>query len=574
VFYQNFSDNASTSALCPDYSGNGNNWTTNNISLTAGATFDSMIDVPTPYDDGGNGRGNYATFNAVHRNALGNDLRNGNLEGYSITSATSPFSRTYPSTIQLPVGKWYCEVVVGSIGNTFALGIATSFDTNGLRSNFYQYNAWDQTYDVNASSTSYGVRASAGQVIGMAVDLDAGTLEWFVNGSSQGQKTGVAAGDYFVFLHLGFNSPAQFGNINFGQRPFAYTPPTGFKALNTQNLPEPTIVDGGEYFNTVLYTGNGSTQSITGVGFQPDWVWIKTRSNALSHCITDSVRGTNLQLASNSTGADQSTTDGITSFNSDGFSLGAGTQQYSSNTNTLTYVAWNWKANGAGVTNTAGSITSTVSANPTAGFSIVTYTGTGSNATVGHGLGVTPAMIIVKQRNDSRFWFVNHASITATQNLYLNTTDSTQSDSVFTSRSSTTFGIGSGVGTNGSGGTYVAYCFSEVAGYSRFGSYTGNGSADGPFVWCGFRPKFVMVKSSTLATSWYQFDSARETYNEVKFPLFPDTAAAETSNVYGLDFTATGFKLRAPTGYGLNNSGATYIFAAFAESPFKHALAR
>jgi hypothetical protein len=366
---------------------------------------------------------------------------------------------------------------------------------------------------------------------------------------------------------------------NFGQRPFAYTPPTGFKALNTQNLPESTVVDGGEYFNTVLYTGNGSTQSITGVGFQPDWVWIKTRSNALSHCITDSVRGTNLQLASNSTGADQSTTDGITSFNSDGFSLGAGTQQYSSNTNTLTYVAWNWKANGAGVTNTAGSITSTVSANTTAGFSVVTYTGTGADLTFGHGLNVKPAMVIVKPRSFADNWVVWNKNLPTptTAYLYLNISSAANNFAGFwnsTEPTSTVVSIGANSNTNTNGGTFVAYCFSEVAGYSAFGSYTGNGSADGPFVFCGFSPAFVMIKRTDAVEPWNIYDNRRLGYNPASKGLYPNASDAENdaSGRYK-DLVSNGFKIRGTSGEQ-NASGGAYIFMAFAENPFRNALAR
>ena len=282
------------------------------------------------------------------------------------------------------------------------------------------------------------------------------------------------------------------------------------------------IIKGNQYMDATLYTGNGGTQSIVNAGgFSPDLVWIKNRSNALSHCITDAVRGTNLQLASNSTGGDQSTTDGVTSFNSNGFSLGAGTQQYSSNTNSQTYVGWQWRASdSAPVTNTNGSITSTVSANTTSGFSVVTYTGTGaSSATIGHGLSAVPKMIIVKSRSNAIKWGVYHVSLGNTKMAYLNETSVPGTSSVYwndTTPSSSVFTIGNGdeVGINGA--TYVAYCWSEVPGFSKFGSYTGNGSSDGPFVYCGFEPKFLMTKNSDNAVQgWTMQNPANLGYNVV-----------------------------------------------------------
>jgi hypothetical protein len=314
---------------------------------------------------------------------------------------------------------------------------------------------------------------------------------------------------------------------------------------------------------------------------QPDWVWIKNRSNAFSHCITDSVRGTNLQLASNSTGSDQSTTDGITSFNSNGFSLGAGTQQYSSNTNSQTYVAWQWDAGTSTVTNTSGTISSQVRANTSAGFSVVTYTGTGSASdTVGHGLGLAPAMVITKRRNGSGNWMVKHQSLASSHNLLLeetlastNVTTSFSSGGIANLSSSTTFGFLNGTaGTpnnaNTSGATYVAYCFSEVAGYSRFGSFTGNGSSDNAFIYTGFRPRYVLIKQTNDASNWFVHDTARSTYNVADKLLRANLSDAELTPSTIIDIVSNGIKIRDS---GFNGN---YVYACFAENPFKYSLAR
>lgn len=336
----------------------------------------------------------------------------------------------------------------------------------------------------------------------------------------------------------------------------------------------PTINRGDDYFQAVTYTGNGSTNTITGLRFQPDFVWVKGRSGATDHALYDAVRGTTKDLVSNSTAAETTQSTGLTSFNSDGFTLGALSKV---NTNAATYVAWCWKANGAGSSNTSGSITSTVSVNTTSGFSIVTYTGTGANATVGHGLGVAPRMIIVKNRASVTDWAVYHASVGNTGALRLNLTAVTETDSRYwnnTTPTSTVFSVGSSITVNGSSNTQVAYCWAAISGYSAFGSYTGNGSADGPFVYLGFRPKFVLIKYSSGVENWAIWDTSRNTYNVMDTILRPDSTAADTSaSTQNIDFVSNGFKIRGTDGK-LNTSSGTYIYAAFAENPFKNANAR
>jgi hypothetical protein len=337
------------------------------------------------------------------------------------------------------------------------------------------------------------------------------------------------------------------------------------------------IINGSKVMQAVLYTGTGATQTIA-VGFQPDLVWVKSRSAATSHKLTDSVRGATKALISNSTGAETTDTNGITAFTSNGFTLGSDSVY---NTNGATYVAWCWQAGqGSTSSNTNGTITSTVSVNASAGFSVVTYTGTGTNgATVGHGLGVTPSMMVFKRRNTTSDWATYHSSIGNTGVVFLNLTSATTTTANAwnnTSPTSSVFSLGVGTDVNGSGSTYVAYCWTPIAGFSAFGSYTGNGSTDGPFVYTGFRPKFVMVKCSSSDLSggahWVIEDSSRSTYNAADAILYANLSNAEGSGE-PVDFLSNGFKIRN-TVARWNSSGATFIYMAFAESPFRNSLAR
>jgi len=337
----------------------------------------------------------------------------------------------------------------------------------------------------------------------------------------------------------------------------------------------PTIKKPNQHFDAVLWTGTGSTQSITNAGgFQPDFVWGKRRNGIASNILIDSIVGGNppeRYLSSDTTSATTANADVITALNSNGFTVGA---SGALNGSTNTYVGWQWKAGGASTVNTSGTISSNVSVNATAGFSVVTYTGAGTAATVGHGLGVAPKIVIVKQRNSTSDWTVYTTAIDGSLDfLYLNLTLA-KGDSGLSLPTSTVFSLGTSTDTNGSGSTYVAYCWAEVEGYSKFGSYTGNGSADGPFVYLGFRPSFVIVKQSSAAgRNWIMFDNKRDTKNEVLNSLEPSNSDAEYPNTTGLDFLSNGFKIRS-TGPSLNTSTATYIYMAFAESPFKFSNAR
>jgi len=578
-FYLKFTDVATTSGsnagLGKDFSGNGNYWNTNNISITSGSTYDSMTDVPTLTSATAS---NFATLNAVSSQPS---------TAWSLSSGNLNLSQGYqgsPSTIAMSSGKWYWEVtgLTNTASNNLRVGIAPqgysvgnstpgdltgsyAYSSNGYRGNSGTYVAYGSTYTDN-------------DVIGVALDLDGGTLTFYKNGTSQGQAYSGISGTFFALTGSG-SSTTMTLTCNFGQRPFAYTPPTGYVALNTYNLPTPTIgatasSQANKYFDATTYTGNGSSgKAVTNAGsFSPDFVWIKDRTSANYHGLFDRLRGAGYALYSNGTFTESAfNAQTLQSLDASGFTVGTNGDF---NTNNNAYVGWQWKANGTGVTNTAGSITSTVSANTTSGFSIVTYTGNGSSGTVGHGLGVAPKMIIVKNRSTTADWPVYFSGITsATEVMRLNSTTAKltgRSEWNSTLPTSTVFSVGNDSAVNTNGNNYVAYCFSEVAGFSRFGSYTGNGSSDGPFVFTGFKPRFVLFKISSGVNNWQIYDTARNTYNAVVNSLYPDLSNAEATDS-GLDVLSNGFKLR---GGSVNASGQTFIYAAFAENPFKYSLAR
>jgi hypothetical protein len=327
-----------------------------------------------------------------------------------------------------------------------------------------------------------------------------------------------------------------------------------------------TINKSTDYFNTKLYSGNGSaTQAITGVGHQPDLVWIKSRSNTESHILSDVVRGSTKRLRADTTNAeDDIGLNGIQSFDTDGFTAGDGDGM---NASGQTYASWNWKANGAGSANTDGSINTTyTSANTTAGFSISTYTGTGSSATIGHGLGASPDVVIIKKTSHAEDWNFQTSALGYGNYLVLNSTGASASagGGLVSAVSSTTVTVDSNSYVNSSGATYVMYCFTEKPGYSKFGSYTGNGSTNGTFVYTGFKPAFLIAKRTNAASSWGMWDSKRDPINQMSKALFPDLSNAEGTDYY-VDFLSNGFKWRL-SGSGENASGNTYIFMAFGQS--------
>ena len=574
-FYLNFSDNSNTtsSTLGDDDSANTNDWTPNNFSVATTFAGDSMPDTPTnnlcTINPIYNGHNNISTFTQglLHVNTAN-------------VAATSLASIAIPQT-----GKWFCEVKMTDLNSegssTGWIGVQTSqvvASPGQPRTAYYGYTG--NKYVRNDSSdtnSAYGDSYGLNDVIGVAVNMDDDEITFYKNGTSQGTiSSWKAAGvDYFFMVGDGGSAGSTEYELNFGQKDFLYTKPTGYEILSVNNLPEPTIKKGTDNFDTVLYTGTGSSRSITSLDFSPDFVWFKERGGTSNGMVFDTVRGTEASLWTSGTWAEDSYSgEGISAFLSNGWTIGTSNN---ANTNNDSYVAWNWKGGSSNVSNSDGNITSTVNVNATAGFSIVGWTGNGTDGqTVGHGLGVTPDCIIIKKRannsgGNTGYWIVQHAGLSngpiATSSvftlsgytngtLYLNDT-ATQSSYVFDNQ------------VNGNTDTFIAYCFSGVEGYSKFGSYIGNGNADGTFVYTGFRPAYFMIKR--LATeSWVVVDSTRDPDNPVAEYILADTNAAAASGV-AYDFVSNGIKFR---GTSQNESGSTYVYLAFAERPFKYANAR
>lgn len=584
-FYLNFSDNSSVTTssnvgIGKDFSGNGNYWTSNNINVTAysgtppnNVNYDSMTDVPTLTSATA---ANYCVLNPLNKSSS-STVSNGNLR----QTSSGGWYRAYSTIFFASTAVFYAEATMTALNsgaNGVRVGIANAnsvFTYLGSDANSWSYDNQGPKYN-NGTLTSYGASYAQGDIIGIL--FNNGSLTFYKNGTSQGVAYSGLTG---TFCFAGSPFDTDIVDWNFGQRPFSNLPSGAF-ALNTYNLPASTITNGAAYMAATTYTGNLTGQSITntasGASFQPDWVWIKSRSAATDHKWTDSVRGATKALISNTTAAETTDLTGLTAFNSNGFTVGASTVY---NNTGVTYVGWQWKAGTTSASNTNGTITSTVSVGATQGFSVVTYTGQAGAGTVGHGLNVAPSMIIVKSRSNGAYgWAVWNSTFTQSEYILLETTAGKGTVSNYWNSSApstwtSAFGIGSAAKyNNNSGDTFVAYCFAAVAGYSAFGSYTGNGSADGPFVYCGFRPRFILVKSSSGAFDWHITDTSRSPYNQADTVLFPNSSATETSGGgYYYDLLSNGFKCRN-LGSATNGSGATYIFAAFAESPFKTSLAR
>ena len=552
-------------------------------STVNGANDDSLVDSPTNYGEdsgaGGEVRGNYCTWNPLTKGTY----TNGNLDSSNTTYQIGT------GTIGVSSGKWYWEVAKTDSGTTHTIAgitplVYSTAEYLGLSANGYGLYFFNGNLIYNGSSSGAYGAFSQNDILNVALDLDNGKVwfgkngTWFNSGNPAAGTDALGTGLTGTWYPgVSTASGTVTATLNAGQRPFAYTAPSGFKALCTTNLAEPTIADGSTAMDVALYTGNGSTQTISGLGFSPDFAWFKRRGPAAAGpFLFDQVRGAGKFLVSNSTGAEgDDSVNTLQSFNSDGYTMG---DTGAMNESGSTYVVWSWDAGSSTVTNNDGSSTSQVRANASAGFSVVTYTGTGSAATVGHGLGVAPAFFVTKRRDSSSFgnWTVYHSSI-GTQYLELNGTGAAATDSTrwSSAATSTVFNIGSGGNVNVSGGTFVAYCFAPVAGYSSFGSYTGNGSAtDGPFVYTGHRSRFILLKKSSSAGGWYIYDTARSTYNAAGVVLQPHDSAAEfDSSAYPFDILSNGFKPRTSDSLS-NQSGQTYIWASFAEHPFATARAR
>ena len=610
------------------------------------AKYKGGFDVPKPYTpvgfEGDSWRtvadctaNNFATLNPVDNE--GGVLSNGNLTQNDNGSSDWNNSR---ATIGASSGKWYWEMRVDQINQVICASVAGAAGTDPGGARLGQlpgqfddagvtYYDDGRLYHAGAQPSgqvSWGASYGATDIIGIALDMDdAGGKVWFAKNNSWqasgNPSTGANAarsnlktyadtwfpisGTYFANTTQTFNfgqNPSFSGQVTAGTNTdsngkglFKYAPPSGFLALCEDNLPAPAIADPGEHFKSVLYTGDGNSgRSITGLGFQPDLVWTKERTSTSGHIWFDSVRGADKYLFSVLTNAEGDAGGGVISFDSDGYSTGS---NGAVNQDGEDYVAWCWKAGGAAISNTDGSITSQVSANQTAGFSIVSYTGNATdNATVGHGLGKVPDMIIVKNRTSAVAWGVWHSSLTSGQVLRLNATTEAQTPATAyfqdENNTSSVFSLGTNDETNdGDGDTYIAYCWAEIEGFSKFGSYTGNGSTDGPFVYCGFKPAFVMIKAADdlspyqAYASWAIKDSSRHPYNKANpLTLWANATYEEGKRGNGdadtfnenFDFLSNGFKMSSTNSYEVetNKSGEKYIFMAFAESPFKTANAK
>ena len=548
-------------AIGTDSSGNSNTMTVANL-----ANSDVVIDTPTnnfatllPFAGFGTYTSNTPTTTAI-------TTSEGNLVGTGASGINGSGSMAVSS------GKWYWEVmVIGSSGYGHAgiYGYGSGRISDSLRAdngNKYRFmlNADDGEWQY---ATNGGSFSSAAAITG-----DGGNA---VNGPWAASLTCFGTGSklHFNFGQNGtFNGAATAGGNadSGGVGDFFYAPPSGYLALCTANLPDPAIPLPSAHFNTVLYTGNGGTNAITGVGFQPDWVWAKVRDAGYSHGLFDAVRGVTKKLSSNLTDAEV-TSSGLTAFGSDGFTMGSDAGM---NGSSKTYVSWNWKANGSGSNDTSGDIDAVVSANQTAGFSIVTWTSNGSNdGTVPHGLGVAPEVVLYKVRSATSNWNWWTTVIDGSNDyLQLNTTaakvDLSSAYGNLTSSFFTNLGFANSA-------TVVAYCFVSKPSFSKVGSYTGNGSADGPMVNLGFKPAWVMIKKSSAGgagSDWYIYDAARSPVNEINYYLRANTADAE-AGMDKFDFISNGFKIRNTYG-GSNTNNAIYLYMAFAESPFKTANAR
>jgi hypothetical protein len=501
---------------------------------------------------------------------------------------------------------------LGSSGDPFGTGSGDLGNTG-----HYAYQSWNTQYYGNGGYTGTSVAASSGDVINVAVDFDNNKIYFGKNGTYYANDGGsdgdpangtneslsglYSTGKYYSpsvalrsdgtagsnSVRFNFGSDRSFGaNLALGTAyadengfgEFRYQVPAGFLALCTQNFPEPEIIDSAEYFNTVLYTGNGnSSHAITGVGFQPDFLWTKSRTSSDNHHAFDSVRGASTaRLFPNLTNAEDGNFGSINSFDSDGFTTGNNT---GTNQNSTTYAAWNWKASGNTVTNNNGSLTSTVSVNTDAGFSIATFTNvaTSGNQSFGHGLGATPTMVIVKRRTPADFWWVWHTGLSHAVDRYIKLNDTgaeiTASGTWGSGITSSVVGLKGASFSSSTSDTFVAYSFTNIEGYSKAGKYIGNFNADGPFIRTGFRPAWVLLKRIDSADGWLMRDNKRDPDNVTAQMLIANETTAEYTDSTLIDFYSTGFKLKHQNSF-MNASGGNFIYLAFAEQPFKYANAR
>ena len=726
-FYLNFLDNSGTTAttLGKDSSGNGNNFTPTNFSVAAGLGNDSFEDTPT---------NNFPILNPNHAflNGSSSTAENGNLQwnGQSNNQAGCPATMAFPKT-----GKWYWEVKLLSSNSNFSFGIVPATYSNVINpaapTGSIGYAAYGSKIVSGSETASWAASFSNSDNVGAALDMDNNEIKFYKNNSLVGTislVSGYENVNYLPWIKGDTASQLIQGAINFGGNGFVYTPPTGFKALNSANLPDPTILLPNENFDTLLWSGDSAnSRDITGLNFKPDWVWVKSRNYSsyggglnYNHVVWDALRGPGSASTppSNAAGRKELTTNEnyaegatnnytnyyghVSAFNNNGFTLGkvSGEPALFTNLSGRTYVGWNWNAgdtdsktytvkvvndggtkyrfdnfgtslvtldlaeggtyifnmddssnashpfsigtaaNGTvytsgityfldgvsktysqytsgfysattrrlhitvpasapqlyywcsvhsgmggaintnstlGSSNFDGTVQATVKANPTAGFSIVSYNvPSGSGYSVGHGLGAVPQSIFVKNRDTNSNWDVYNVNIGNTKRLKLNTNDAEETQPAFNNQTPTStvfYGLGGG-SWHAVGSKMINYVFSEVAGYSKFGSYTGNGSSDGTFIFTGFRPAWVLIKNSGAGGfDWVLQDATRSTFNAADKKLNPNTSAAEQTGNDRIDILSNGFKCRDSSA-GINASSSSYIYLAFAESPFKNARAR
>ena len=577
-------DFANESGIGNDSSGNDNDWTVNNLSTTAGTGNDVLFDVPTNGDSsddtgaGGEVSGNYCVMNPLHHLHAAT-LVNGSLQ---TTSSEKAFS-----TFLLKTGKWYVEHKIDSTGYNLCFSQidhpsgATPSSSNSKSIGWYIPNGyvyWGAGYSASLGGTTmtgldssgYMSNASVGDIIAAAIDMDNSTIKFYKNGSEVG-SIDFSTGNAHRFAEGMYISQFNgYGHWNFGQRAYSYAAPSGYKALCTTNLPTPTIADGSTAFDTVTYASDGTSRIISGLNMSPDLVWSKRRSDSARHVMSDSVRGVNKELFPNLTHVERTSTNGLTAFNSDGYTLGNDSGQYGWQANNHTFVNWAWDAGSSTVSNTDGTLTAQLRANPTAGFSIATVTyGSNTNETYGHGLNAAPEFVFAKSLETASSWYCYHKSLGKDKYIVLNDTgaQSSLANSWGTSNpTSSVMGLRSGTSFY-DGDSSVIYAFTSVSGFSAFGSYTGNGSADGPFVYTGFRPALVIIKIYSGTTSnWVMLDSTRDPDNVVQNNLYADTSDAENQFDWA-DFLSNGFKPRVSYSQ-VNGSGYDYLYMAWAENPF------
>ena len=548
---------ANSADLGEDFSGNNNDFATTNLAAT-----DQLSDSPT---------NNWCVLNSVSLKSTAT-LSDGNLTLSNTSTGATTGTLATPSS-----GKWYFEVKFDSQSaatTSQAVGVVKAEEayitgTTGGGIYFFTTGLLRVEGDDSAGS-SWGSAWGVGETIGVAIDLDANKIWFAIDNTWQASgdpsagtdpaASGFSSEPYVALIRNGNASRTTGWTANFGQNAFAYTPPTDFLALNSANLPDPAIEDPSAYFQTTLYEGDGSTQSIDQDGnstFSPNFVWIKNRDATDAHALFDTVRGATEVLSTNSLAAEATNADTLTAFESDGFALG---DDVIVNTNAESYVAWQWNE-GA-----------------TPGFDIVSYSGTGANRTVAHNLGVKPGMFIIKQRGAADTnWGVYHSAVGATKSLFLQSAGAAFDSAEYfndTEPTSSVFTLGTNAQGNANGGTYIAYVFAPVEGFSAFGPYVGNGTVNGPMVNVGFRPAFIMIKAASVAGSWLLFDTKRDTYNAAFHLIYGQLDDAEDERHAYLDILSNGFKIRKQAEFAINDNAATYVYMAFAESPFKTANAR